>query len=128
MRVNLHQAYSTQPTRVNASSTSEKYVSLTGIGSLRSVFVVRVRSEFSIKFSRTRARRFACLSNSCRACKGSLANSLMLIRPWQAKLQQQCALQWVKVVVGNQVNQSSGLIFLNCYTLEVVDSQRWVEL
>src|SRR5687767_571793 len=129
MRVDLHQAYSTQRTRVNASSTNEKYVLLTGIGSLRSVFVVRVRvgSEFSITFSRTRARRFACLSNSCRACEGSFANSLILVRPWQAKLQQQCALQRVEVVVGNQVNQSSGPVLLNSDTLEVVESQRRVE-
>ena len=51
----------------------------------------------------------------------------MLVHPWQTKLQQQCALQRVKVVVGNKVNQSSALVFSNCDTLEVVHSQRRVE-
>jgi hypothetical protein len=64
---------------------------------------VRVRSEFSITFSGTRADNSLDSEIFAEHLKASFASSL-LVRPLQAKLQQQCALQRMKVVVGDQVN------------------------
>jgi len=57
----------------------------------------------------------------------AVAKHRLVIAARKAKLQQQCALERLEVIVLDEVDQSSGCILLYCDTLEIVEQQRRIE-